>query len=208
MDNSKVSVDFSPNKYTDEELVIVANNIVDNMTDNANFSSPSPALSEISDATSAFSAALAVAKTGGTYETAVKKEKRNILTSLLRQEGAYVQITSGGNEAKILSTGFSVNKKASPVGQLNAPESLKITAGANEGSLQLTWKVVKHASAYIIAYTETPATDTSVWIYKTITKRKFLVDELTSGKQYAFKVAGIGSDESRIWSSVINSYVL
>jgi len=205
---SKVSVDFSTNKYRDEALVVEANNVVEMMTGNSDFPEPSPALTEITTASNVLSNAIAIAKTGSVYDTAVKNEKRKLLESLLKQEATYVQITSSGNEVKILSTGFSVNKKASTVGSLSAPENIKISAGENSGSLKISWSAIKRASANIINYTEAPVSDSSVWLSKTTTKHNIIIDNLTSGKQYAFKIAGIGSDDSRIWSDVIYSYVM
>ena len=61
---------------------------------------------------------------------------------------------------------------------------------------------------YEFEYTEMPLAPTPNWIQKTCTKRRLLLEGLTSGKQYAFRVAGAGSDPSRIYSEIATSYVL
>jgi hypothetical protein len=45
-------------------------------------------------------------------------------------------------------------------------------------------------------------------VHKTSTKRKLLIEGLSSGKQYVFRVAGAASDPSRIWSDKITTFVI
>jgi hypothetical protein len=59
------------------------------------------------------------------------------------------------------------------------------------------------ADFYEFEYTEMPLTPTPNWIQKTCTKRRLLLEGLISGKQYAFRVAGAGSDPSRIYSEIL-----
>jgi len=61
---------------------------------------------------------------------------------------------------------------------------------------------------YVIEYTEGPITTDSVWIQTTTTKHKLLIEDLNSGKQYFFRVAGGGSDPSRAWCDIVGCYVL
>jgi len=80
--------------------------------------------------------------------------------------------------------------------------------GGNRGTLLVSCDVVANASFYEFSYTEAPVTADSLWIQKTTTKHKLQVEGLTSGKQYTFRVAGAGSDPSRVWSYDVSSYVL
>jgi len=45
-------------------------------------------------------------------------------------------------------------------------------------------------------------------VMRTATKRKLLVEGLTSGQQYVFKMAAGGSDPNRTWTDEIASYIL
>jgi hypothetical protein len=126
----------------------------------------------------------------------------------LKTETDYVQLVSKGDEAIILSSGFDVNRKPAAIGSLTKATGLSIKAGENKGSIVANWNVVAHAGFYEFEYTAAPSNLTSIWLKKTSTKHKMLIDGLTSGKQYVFRVAGAGSDPSRNWSDEISSFVL
>ena len=208
MGNSKVSKDFSTGKYSDAGLSNKANYIVDKMTGNSFFATPVPSLKDVTDANNAYIAALGKVEYGSKEDTVIKNNLRAALIALLKQLADYVQSTSNGDEANILSSGFDVNKKPSLIGQLDKPEGFTVKPGENKGSVVLNCNVVQYANFYEFEFMELPATVNSMWIQKTGTKRKMQIDGLTSGKQYTFRVAAAGSDPSRIWSEEVSSYVL
>src|SRR5690349_12521515 len=98
----KPSISFLTNA-SDGKLIIDVSGILAAMKDNASFTSPSPSLADVTAALDAFSVALAAAKDGGKTLTAVKKEKRKALVTLLRQLASYVQVESNGDMAVLLS---------------------------------------------------------------------------------------------------------
>src|SRR5207237_9818395 len=85
--------------YQDTETIIAS------MTGNANFPTPSPALTVITTALSAFTVALADAADGGVEKTAIKNPKRAELVSLLRQLSSYVFPTSDADTTQLLRRG-------------------------------------------------------------------------------------------------------
>jgi hypothetical protein len=178
------------------------------MTDNTNFATPDPALANITAANNALIAAMAKVQNGSKEDTVIKNNCRSALETLLKSETDYVQRISNGDEAIILSSGFDVNKKPGTVGQLAKPANLVMKPGENRGTLWLSCDVVPNSSFYEFAYTEAPVTANSIWIQKTTTKHKLLIEGLVSGKQYTSRVAGAGSDPSRVWSDDVSSYVL
>jgi hypothetical protein len=208
MGNAKVSKDVSTSKYADSELTVKTGHIVEKLTDNLNFKDPDPALAIITAANNAFLASIAKAQNGTKEDTVIKNNCRAALETLLKSEADYVQRVSNGDEAIILSSGFDVNRKQGTIGQLDKPTNLTLKPGSNRGTLLFSCDVVANASFYVIEYTEGPVTADSVWIQTTTTKHKLLIEGLTSGKQYFFRVAGGGSDPSRVWSDIVSSYVL
>ena len=52
------------------------------------------------------------------------------------------------------------------------------------------------------------ANNDGAWQTRTTSKRSMIIDGLTSGKQYRFRVAAAGSDPARIWTGEVTSYVL
>jgi len=208
MGNSKVSKDFSTSRYTDWGLSNKTNYIVDKMTGNVLFATPAPPLKDVTDANNAYITALGKVEYGTKEDTVIKNNLRAALIVLLKLLADYVQTTSNGDEAIILSSGFDVNKKPSVVGQLAKPDGLTVKPGDNKGSMVVSCNVVDYANFYEFEFMELPAVVNSMWIQKTSTKRKMQIDGLTSGKQYNFRVAGAASDPSRIWSDEVSSFVL
>jgi len=208
MGKYKVSTDFSTNRYSDKEINLKADSIITEMTGNEYFPTPNPPLATIKECNDRFTAALVKTVDGNKQDTAIKNKIRVELDDLLHQLALYVQGVSGGDEAIILSSGYDVNRKGAPVGPLAKPTNLKVKAGENKGSLLITWDPVERADFYEFKYTEAPSNGTSVWRMMTTTKCKVLLADLTSGKQYAFKMAGAGADDTRVWSDELTSYVM
>lgn len=208
MESFTVSKNFSSAKYSDEALGTKAQVIHDNMNGNTHYPSPDPVLGILQTAITDLKDAIVKAKHGSKDDTSDKNAKRQILIDLLHRLSYYVQITSNGDETLILSSGFDINKQSGTVGALPKPENFKVMAGANKGSIELSCDMVNHASFYEFQYTKTPVVATSVWIMRTATKRKLLIEGLTSGQQYVFKMAAAGSDPNRTWSDEISSYIL
>jgi hypothetical protein len=208
MGNSKVIRDFSTNRYTDPELSGFAAHIVELMNGNTHFPTPNPLLTTITGANTDFIEAINKATGGSKEDTVIKNNCRKVVETLLKHEADYVQTTSDGDEAIILSSGFDVNKKPGVVGPLPKATGLELKPGDNKGTMQAECNVVPNASFYEFEYTEAPMVPNCIWIVKTSTKHKILIEGLTSGKQYVFRVAGAGSDSSRNWSDEIHSFVL
>jgi len=208
MEGYSVSKNFSSSKFSDEALVTKAQVIHDNMNGNTHYPSPDPALDVLQTATTELKDAIVKAKNGSKDDTSDKNAKRQILVDLLHRLSYYVQVTSNGDETIILSSGFDINKPAGPVGALPKPDNFKVVIGANKGSIELSCDAVNHASFYEFQYTKTPVTATSVWVMRTATKRRILIEALTSGQQYVFKMAAAGSDPNRTWTDEISSYIL
>ena len=208
MSIAKVSRDFSSSKYSDLELSQKTSHVAEEMTENQYFPSPSPPLPFLIATNAEYIVALNKVEDGTRENTVIKNDRRKIVESILKQWAEYVQLTSGGDEAIILSSGFDVNKKPAFVGPLEKPTSLSVDAGNNRGSVKVECDVVMHASFYEFEHTEMPVVLNSIWMKRTSTKRKLIINQLISGKQYSFRVAGAASDPTRVWSDEIQSFVL
>ena len=205
---AKVSKSFSSNRYTDAELTVKTGHIIANMTDNANFPTPSPTLAEVAEANAQYKVSLDKVKDGSKADTVTKNNLRAELVVMLQQLADYVQKASNGDEAIILTSGYDVTKKPSTVGPLAKPSNFKVAMGQNRGSVVLSCEVVDHAQFYEFEHTEGFPNGNSVWVKTTSTKHKILLEELVSGKEYTFRVAGAGSDPSRVWSNPITTFVV
>ncbi len=208
METFKVLRTFSPGKYSDSELVIKTNHIEDKLDGNPNFPDVGTLLAPVAKAKTEFILALNKVENGKTEDTAKKNSMRAVLVQTLKDLADYIQLKSKGEEAIILSSGFDTNKKPTVVGPLARPEGLLVRPGNNKGTMVVSCDVIENAGFYEFAIAESPINANSIWIPKTSTKRKLEIGGLVSGKQYGFRVAGAGSDPSRIWSDEIMSFVL
>ena len=208
MGNSKVLINFASSKYTDEALGTKANNILEKVEGNPTFQSAMQIIQELRVANTNYINALAKVEGGSKEDTVIKNNCRKIVETQLKKLAGAVQTISDGDEAIILSSGMDANKKPSAVGKLAKPENLTVKPGDNKGSVLMMCDVVEYADYYEFEHTVLPITPTSIWTKDTTKKRKYEKSGLDSGKEYAFRVAGAGSDPSRVYSDIITSFIL
>lgn len=206
MSKSKIITGFS--KKSDSELDLKSQQITTQMTGNAYFATPIPTLVEVNTAESEFATSLINSANGNTNDTATKNKKRKVLESLLHRLGLYVELTADGDEDKLFSSGYDLQKEKETVGILPKPENLKVNNGVNPGSVKVSINSIAGADSYLCQFTEAPVTETSTWVVLPSTKATINIDGLTSGKKYAFKIAGVGADPTLVFTDVITSFVL
>jgi hypothetical protein len=181
--------------------------IVLDMSNNPNFAAPSPDLDTLSEAAaaleSAYNSALQ-ARANAKTQTSLMGQKSEVLDFLLMQEASYVQSTSGGDKAKIESAGFDVRDTPTQIGQLPAPAEPKAFPSQHSGAIQLSWKKVRGAKSYLIERA-VDSNQSLEWAGATTsTKTKAVVNTMTSGLRYWFRVAAIGSAGQGAWSEPIS----
>ncbi len=208
MGNAIVVTGYSRGRYTDANLQLKAEQILNALTDNPAFTEPQPTLATLKSCSEKFSNALTEAASGSKEAIVRKNDVRTELEGVLKHLAGYVQIVSQGDEALILSAGFDVRKKPSPVGILEKPKSLTVRPGKNSGSVELISSIVPNARFYIFEYVEAPIGDGSRWQQVVHTRHNLLLEGLESRKEYAFRVAAGASSTFRVWSDVIYSNVL
>ena len=208
MNKAIVSKTFSPKKYRDLKLLSKAGNISGQMTNNDHFPDIEPKLDELKAKTKSYESSIINSKQGGRLTTVLKRNCRRDLEACLQELAAYVQLVSKGDAAVIYSAGFDVHKKTARVGQLDKVQNVRIDVGSMRGSALVTCDRVDSALFYVFEYCEAPLTANNVWIQVSGSKRKMLIEGLTSGKEYCFRVAAARTHPSRIWSEVVKSYVI
>src|SRR5436190_12128568 len=138
---------------TPDELVALANNIKTAMTGNANFATPNPTLAALGTAITAAQTKIAAYNTAvSATSTALSDRDTSLqnLRGLLTQEGAYVENITGGDKTKIESAPMGVRADAAPAGPPTQVLNLVVTAGDNDGSLDVAFDPVRGANSYEI----------------------------------------------------------
>ncbi len=198
----KVKIGFKI--YTDSGFYQKSEHIEQCMTGNPNFLTPTPTLLVLQAANVKYSGALAKAIDGTKQDTALKNQARAELEAILHDLGLYVQLNGKNDEAIILSSGFDIASTPTPIGVLAKPENFTVETGKSKGCIDVSLNPVNGARSYQFEYTDTPVTPTSVWHVVTCTAAFVTITGLVSGKEYAFRVTGIGSDPTRVYSDAID----
>jgi hypothetical protein len=195
-------------KLSDEALLIKIQSIIERMTNNANFPPPIPELDALQTAVMAYQSALVAQRTHPVKEATFHKNVMRVaLEQAYRILGNVVELKSNNNLGTLLSSGFEVRKTATPKGCLEKPSDLQVTTTSKPGSVRVSVTKVSGASSYIFQYALSPLIEESQW--KTIagTSRSKIIDGLELGKQYAFRVGGIGADPVIIFSDTITRFI-
>jgi hypothetical protein len=186
-----------------------ARQVVTSLTGNATFSNPEPPLSDLTDAATNLEAAFNtanVAHQNAMEKTSLMDDADTAINNILTKLGNYVDSTSNGDEAKILSSGMSVKAKPVPIGSLPQPTALAATEGDNEGEIDLSWDKVFGARSYVVEYTPDPITPTGWKSGGVSTKSSKSISSLQSGVKYWFRVAAVGAAGQGPWSDPATKY--
>lgn len=169
--------------------------IVTQMTGNANYPTPNPALTAITTKANNLEAALG---TQATAQQAAKTATTNLETkegeadASLSSLSNYVWETSGGDEAKIQTAGMTLRAPKTPTTSLSAPQGVTATAGDEEGELDLVWEPVPKSKGYEVQTSPDPVTGTSWAFAETSTASKTSLTGLPSGSKIWVRVRALG----------------
>lgn len=194
-------------RLSDADLEVKANSIVSDMTGNADFPTPTPALAAVQTAIDAYTQALATAQSGSNYDKAVKNQKRSDLIDLLHSLSNYVLFTANGDELIAKSSGFSIARQSNPLPPITKAENLQLEDGANSGELVFTFDRVAGARSYVYQYAQDPVVNESAWQIQTGTSRKAVFSGLESQKKYLCRVIVIGSNGQQVTSDAVSRVV-
>lgn len=169
--------------------------IVTQLTGNANYTTPSPALTVITTKANALEGALgaqATAQQAAKTATTNLEIKEGEADASLSSLSNYVWETSGGDEAKIQTAGMTLRAPKTPTTSLSAPQGLTATAGDEEGELDLVWEPVLKSKGYEIQISADPATSTSWTFAETSTGSKTTLTGLPSGSKIWVRIRALG----------------
>jgi hypothetical protein len=191
----KVSLSFG--RLSDTDLDNFADAVAKAMNTNASFPTPPITIPNLSTARNDFTDKIAAADTGGPADTAAKNNSRQVLLGFLRQQAAYVQMTSGDDLSVLLSSGFQAQSTNRASVQLEQPQSLALKNGLS-GQLIAKVDPVKNVNMY-----EGRAKLDADWFPSVFTgdSQHIIFDGLTPGKVYTAQVRALGGSTGQSdWS--------
>ncbi len=196
-------------ELTIEEKIQLATNIEVALTGNPSFTTPDPTLASLratADNLGNKTAAAADIRAQSQIATITQDDAEDQLDAALTTLASYVESTSKGDEAKILSAGMQVKAAAIPTGPLPAPGSVAATVGDGAGEVDLAWPKLAGSKSYVIQYATDPNAPDDDWKFSTTcTKSSATVSSLIPGTRYWFRIAATGSAGQSPWSSPVTA---
>lgn len=170
------------------------------MTANPKYPTPSPTLAVVQTAFSAYKVATAEAAQGGVANTAARDARRAELVSLLRQLANYVSATANGDLETLISSGFPIQKPdRNPIGPLPAPFAPAMAQGPVTGSLSAVVSPIYGGFTYNWRLALASAPTVFVQTAQT-TAARVLFTGLTAGQLYNVEVNVVGAAGTSDWS--------
>jgi hypothetical protein len=191
-------------KMREDDFENLAMRIIDSTDGNEHYPDPIPPLTLLKKQLATYRSARVAAANRDTYLIEVRKQARKALEESLRQLVIYVQKKTGTNRAILLTSGFNLTKEKEPAGILPKPEHFRIEH-PGPGRVILRVKSIKHARSYLFEYREK---GTEQWTQVFSYKSSVMIDGLTSGREYEFRVSYRGTHPAVTYSDVITSYIL
>ncbi|MEC3879127.1 fibronectin type III domain-containing protein [Parapedobacter sp. 10938] len=140
-------------RMRDDELARQTATIIQAMTDNANFATPVPDLPSLQAGLDDYLLKLSVAtKRGGTEETALKNEAKEVLADLLRKLAFYVNNNTGGMLSVLKSSGFPTTDYPMAGDLPGRVYDVRIRDGRFDGEVNITFKPVNKVLFYEYRY--------------------------------------------------------
>jgi len=202
---AKVAVGFLT-QSKDADLIVASLRIELGMTGNAAYPTPNPTLAALIAARNSYIAAVNAAK-DSRLGIVVRKQQRAGFTAMLRDLAHYVQVTSGGDLAILLSSGFTAQKQKKPVGPLPAPTDMRLNRGKTSGLLIARCSKLPQAGAYEWRYANVATPTAWVDIEATFAAR-VTIEGLTPGAQYTAQARALGTAGPSDWSDTATLMVL
>jgi hypothetical protein len=191
-----------PKQMADQPALTLANTVYAAIFGNPNFSAPSPALTTLQGAITAYTASLAKAEYGSRDDRAQKNADKQNLLSILRDLCDYVNSVALGDVTILAGCGYRISKDPQP-SVLGTPV-LKVENGVS-GQLIASSPAAAGAVAYKHQYTADAAAPS--WSEILSTKAKCKINDLTPGTQYSVRIVAIGTNDQVTFSSVVTKMV-
>ncbi len=203
---TKVSLSFLT-EDTDPQLSTRTTAVIQALTNNVTYPTPTPALAAVNTALTTFNDALAAAVGGGVALTLAKNNARAALVALLRELATYAQLASKGDIAKLLTSGFPLQKTSrTPVGVLPPPE-VTVKLGDRSGDLAAKVEPLYGASTYQwrASLASSPAAPVQTAL---TTAASNVFSGLTPGLVYQITASAVGAAGPSDWSDPATQMVI
>lgn len=201
---------------SDVDLIAKTGVILTALTGNPDFPDPGGtplSYAQLAEARNTFVAAYEAAQTRDSTKVAAKNAAKASVADLFVQLAHHVEFLAGKDPAKLKSSGFDIRQPANRHandGIPPAPQNVLVKHGARKGSVEINTDTVPGARVYEIQINPGDPTQESTWqtAETTAQHRHLILDTLTPGQTYWFRVRAIGKEEKGLWSSTVGVMVV
>lgn len=130
----------------------------------------------------------------------IRDAKQLAMRVAVNNLAAFTEIATGGDAAKILSTGFDVKSEPvppSPVGQIL---NVRVSFTGEPGKSTVTWKADPYADAYRVQCCQDPLNENEWVDIATVAEPKFTGNGAIPGKLCWYRAAGVNRLGQGLWS--------
>ena len=195
----------------DEFLMAKANTVVQAMTGNVFFPTPSPDLTILDSALVDFQKCMALARRKGSpADTAAKNNSRKTLMNVLQQLAFYVSQESNGDLHQLLSSGFDVSNYPKAGDVPDRVYGLLLKDGKQSGQMRLDFTPQQKVFFYEYRFTMTYVEDSDMdWssIYNTTSSKNNIIAPLIPFEKYYVQVRSVNGYGKSEWSDVVTHVV-
>lgn len=195
----KISISFD--RYSDANFQKKAEFIYDSMNGNAVYESLATMVVAMKAALDLYILYLKDSSSKEVTVVALKNQSRQQLIALLKPLGLSVMVVANGNEASLVSSGYSLVKKPEPR-YITNPGNVNLSRGLSSGEMLSMVAAVLGAKSYVHQIATEYPTEQTVWASNTSSTSKFMFTNLIPGKQYWVRVAVVGSRNQVVYSLV------
>jgi hypothetical protein len=181
-------------KLNSTVLIFYCISIQNKMKSNAHLPNSTPSLTEIDAKCESLKKLNIQGKSGDRIAIVGRNAAAEELKKLLRTLSLYIALIDDGNGVVILSSGYEISREPSPTAPLSRPAALLAKRSDREGQVKLKWVPARNAVNCQIEITTTESTDSQTqWESVGVTsKSTFVVEDLTPGKYYWFRIRAFG----------------
>lgn len=191
------------------QLLQFAEEIYNKMEQNSTiFTTPTPDLTTLVDATTAFRDAVTEAAFKDRRAISFRNEKRRELETVISDLSKYVEIIARGNQTVILTAGFLPTKDPSSEDGLNPKAGGLEVEPRGLGTLRVTAKVApwKKARYYQFEYRKKEAG--ADWNRVLSSTSALDIQNLEAFQEYEFRVSYLGRNTTPNYSDIVSTYAL
>ena len=176
-------------------MLVKARNMVSKLTGNLAFTTPTPALADITLACNALEVAINAHQLNpGPGEVIDRDLAFDKVKSLAIDLGGYIQAASNGDWDLIKSAGCVVRKSPTPVGEMPKPRDVVAESSLIRGRIEVRWRGVRGRSMYQLDSCNGDPNVEANWSLMTLTsKNRHTAEGLANDKEYYFRVRAMGT---------------